>query len=77
MTPRGRQVAKSCGYSVAKIKSWLGGRIKSDTWANARSMRTLLERAMEAQAVRLSKDPTADLKVLTTADIEAAIASQR
>ena len=36
-------------------------------------MRTLLERAREAQATRIAHDPTGDLRKLVTADIDAAI----
>jgi hypothetical protein len=39
-------------------------------------MRSLLEAAREAQAVRLSRDPAADLRRIEVADIEAAIAEQ-
>lgn len=48
-------------------------------FGNARSARTLLERAREAQAVRLGPllEAGADLATLTGADIEAAIASTR
>jgi SpoVK/Ycf46/Vps4 family AAA+-type ATPase len=63
--------------AVAKIRPWIDGRIKSESWSNGRAMRSLFERAIEAQAVRLSKDPAADLSLLDVADIEAAIAAQR
>jgi SpoVK/Ycf46/Vps4 family AAA+-type ATPase len=63
--------------AVDKIKPWIADRIKSESWGNGRSMRTLLERAIEAQAVRLAKDPAADLKQLAVSDVEAAIGAQR
>jgi SpoVK/Ycf46/Vps4 family AAA+-type ATPase len=53
----------------AKLKPWIEGRSKADDWANGREMRTLLERAREAQALRVSGDPTADISLVTIEDI--------
>ncbi len=75
-------MASTTGYempedAVAKLKPWIEGNRKSNSWGNARSMRTILEAAREAQAVRISRDPAADLKRIETADIEAAVAAQQ
>ena len=77
-----RVMAGTAGYempddAVAKLQPWIEGNRKSDSWGNARSMRTILEAAREAQAVRINRDPAADLKRIETADIEAAIAAQQ
>jgi SpoVK/Ycf46/Vps4 family AAA+-type ATPase len=53
----------------AKLKPWIEGRSKSDDWANAREMRTLLEKSREAQAMRVSGDAAADISVVTIEDI--------
>jgi SpoVK/Ycf46/Vps4 family AAA+-type ATPase len=53
----------------AKLKPWVEGRSKAEDWANAREMRTLLEKAREAQALRLANDPSADISLVTLDDI--------
>jgi SpoVK/Ycf46/Vps4 family AAA+-type ATPase len=53
----------------AKLKPWIEGRSKADDWANAREMRTLLEKAREAQAMRVADDPLADISLVTIEDI--------
>jgi SpoVK/Ycf46/Vps4 family AAA+-type ATPase len=53
----------------AKIRPWIEGRSKSDDWANAREMRSLLERTREAQALRISTDPAADISKVTIEDV--------
>jgi SpoVK/Ycf46/Vps4 family AAA+-type ATPase len=53
----------------AKLKPWIEGRSKSEDWANAREMRTLLEKAREAQALRVAKDPSADISLVTIEDV--------
>jgi SpoVK/Ycf46/Vps4 family AAA+-type ATPase len=53
----------------AKVKPWVEGRSKADDWANAREMRTLLEKSREAQALRVAKDPSADISLVTIEDI--------
>jgi SpoVK/Ycf46/Vps4 family AAA+-type ATPase len=60
----------------AKLKPWIDSRSKADDWANAREMRTMLERTREAQAMRLATDPTADLAVVTLQDIVVATGQQ-
>jgi stage V sporulation protein K len=53
----------------ARIKPWITERSRADDWANAREIRTLLEKAREAQAMRISMDPSADLSRLEIADL--------
>jgi S1-C subfamily serine protease/AAA+ superfamily predicted ATPase len=53
----------------AKLKPWIESRAKAEDWANAREMRTLLEKAREAQALRVSQDPAADVSQMTMRDI--------
>jgi SpoVK/Ycf46/Vps4 family AAA+-type ATPase len=53
----------------AKLKPWVEGRSKADDWANAREMRTLLEKTREAQALRAASDPSADISHVTIEDI--------
>jgi SpoVK/Ycf46/Vps4 family AAA+-type ATPase len=53
----------------AKLKPWIEGRAGSDDWANAREMRTLLEKAREAQAVRIASDPAADVSLISIEDV--------
>jgi SpoVK/Ycf46/Vps4 family AAA+-type ATPase len=52
-----------------RIKPWITERSRADDWANAREMRTLLEKAREAQAMRISVDPSADLSRLEIVDL--------
>jgi stage V sporulation protein K len=53
----------------ARIKPWITERSRADDWANAREMRTLLEKAREAQAMRISADPSADLSRIEIVDL--------
>jgi stage V sporulation protein K len=53
----------------ARIKPWIAERSRAEDWANAREMRTLLEKAREAQAMRISVDPSADLSRLEIVDL--------
>lgn len=59
--------------SAALTDDWLTQRIDSKDWANAREMRSLLERAREAQAVRIASLPDPDLNAITADDLRAAI----
>jgi SpoVK/Ycf46/Vps4 family AAA+-type ATPase len=54
---------------AAALTPWIEQRAKAPDWGNARSVRTLLEKAREAQAIRISTDPDADLSRLETADL--------
>jgi hypothetical protein len=53
----------------ARIKPWIAERSRAEDWANAREMRTLLERAREAQAIRIAADPSADLSRIEIVDL--------
>jgi stage V sporulation protein K len=52
-----------------RIRPWIKERSRADDWANAREMRTLLEKAREAQAMRIAMDPGADLSRIEIADL--------
>jgi len=76
-----RLMAKQSGYVIPdgvekKLLPWIDSMRKRENWGNAREMRSLLEHARDAQAMRISADPTADLSQLDMADIEAAIAAR-
>jgi hypothetical protein len=53
----------------ARIKPWIAERSRADDWANAREMRTLLEKAREAQALRIAADPSSDLSRIEIVDL--------
>jgi len=57
----------------SSLGPWLKVGMRSKSWGQAREMRTLLERAREAQATRIAHDPSADIRQLAIADIDAAI----
>jgi S1-C subfamily serine protease len=57
----------------SSLGPWIKLGIRNKSWGQAREMRTLLERAREAQASRIAHDPSADVRELTMADIDAAI----
>ncbi len=61
----------------AKLRPWVEDSAKREDWGNAREMRTLLEKAREAQALRLSTDPNGDLSVLELPDLEQAMGAIR
>ncbi len=54
------------------IRPWVSHRRNQASWANAREMRTLLERAREAQALRISSAPGASLTEIHQDDLLAA-----
>ena len=60
----------------ARLKPWIESSAKAEDWANAREMRTLLERSREAQAMRVASDPSADISVVTIQDIVLATGQQ-
>jgi SpoVK/Ycf46/Vps4 family AAA+-type ATPase len=73
-----RMMAKRQNYAVPdgiepKLRPWIESHMRNETFGNAREMRTLLERAREAQAVRVATDPAADVGRLEMADLEAAM----
>ncbi|RUS65013.1 AAA family ATPase [Pseudorhodobacter sp. E13] len=55
------------------IGPWITQQSARADWSNAREMRSFLERAREAQAVRVSAEDAPDLNQLTEADLQAAI----
>jgi MoxR-like ATPase len=57
----------------SSLGPWLKVGMRNKSWGQAREMRTLLERAREAQATRIAHAPSADVRQLSMADIEAAI----
>jgi SpoVK/Ycf46/Vps4 family AAA+-type ATPase len=63
------------GFAV-RLTPWIEGRANTEDWANAREMRTVLEKAREAQAMRISVDPSADLSLVTIEDIVVATGQQ-
>ncbi len=74
-------MAEKSGYvvstdAIAKARPWIEQSRRNEQWGNARSMRSLIEAAREAHALRLSKDPAADLTRIEASDVEAAIAEQ-
>src|SRR6201987_3233854 len=52
-----------------RIKAWIAERSRAEDWANAREMRTLLEKAREAQPMRIATNPSADLSRIEIADM--------
>ncbi len=75
-----RGMAKAQRYELpseldAKLKPWLERERKRESWGNAREMRTLLEQAREAQAMRISRNPGADLTKIEMSDIVAVTGS--
>ncbi len=57
----------------SSLGPWIKVGTKNKSWGQAREMRTLLERAREAQATRIAHDPSGDLRQIAIADIDAAI----
>jgi S1-C subfamily serine protease/AAA+ superfamily predicted ATPase len=57
----------------SSLGPWIKLGMRNKSWGQAREMRTLLERAREAQATRIAHDPSGDLRQLAIADIDAAI----
>jgi S1-C subfamily serine protease/AAA+ superfamily predicted ATPase len=57
----------------SSLDPWIKVGMRNKSWGHAREMRTLLERAREAQATRISRDPSGDVRQIAMADIDAAI----
>jgi Cdc6-like AAA superfamily ATPase len=51
------------------LTPWIEQHAQGQDWGNARSMRTLLEKARESQAIRISTDAHADLSRIEVADL--------
>ena len=61
------------GDFKTKLVPWIQSSATRQDWGNAREMRTLLEKAREAQAMRIASDPSANLSRLEIADLEKAM----
>ncbi len=61
------------GNLESSLDPWIKLGIHNKSWGQAREMRTLLERAREAQATRIAHDPSGDVRQLVMPDIDAAI----
>ena len=59
----------AAGRFRGQVKPWIAERSRSDDWANAREMRTLLEKSREAQATRIATDQSADLSRIEIDDL--------
>lgn len=59
------------------VRPWLSARMNESGWANAREMRTLLERTREEHALRIASAPSASLTNLSEADLMAALRRSR
>jgi SpoVK/Ycf46/Vps4 family AAA+-type ATPase len=57
------------------VAPWIAVEARKDEWSNGRSMRQLFERMRESQAVRVARDPAADLSAIDPADIARAVRS--
>src|SRR5262249_13159069 len=57
----------------SRLGPWIKLGLRDKSWGQARDMRTLLERAREAQATRIAHDSSGDLRQLAMADFDAAI----
>ena len=77
-----RAMAAAQGFVVpddaeALLAPWVEAGGRRETWGNAREVRTLLEKSRDAQAVRLTADPGADLDRLTADDMADAMGERR
>jgi SpoVK/Ycf46/Vps4 family AAA+-type ATPase len=73
-----RAMAKKQSFEVpadieAKLAPWIAENAKREDWGNAREIRTLLEKAREAQAMRIAQEPNADLFRIELADFQSAL----
>ena len=73
-----RGMARHQGFTVADgaasaVRPWIVAGARHDNWGNAREMRTLIEKARDAQAVRLDTEADADLDSLERIDFERAM----
>ena len=59
-----------------ELLPYVSARSRAEDWANAREMRTVLEKARQAQAMRLSAHPGGDINRFEPSDIAAALGSQ-
>ena len=59
------------------LAPWVEVGQRLENWGNAREVRTLLEKARDAQAVRVAGDPSANLDRLTADDLATAMGERR
>lgn len=59
------------------VRPWVASRKEQGSWSNAREMRTLLERAREAQALRIASTSGASLTEIIEDDLIAALERTR
>ncbi|MCJ2064920.1 AAA family ATPase [Methylobacterium sp. J-088] len=55
---------------------YVSARSRAEDWANAREMRTVLEKARQAQAMRIAANPGGDINRLEASDIATAVGRQ-
>jgi hypothetical protein len=58
------------------LKPWIESRRKAEKWANAREMRTMLEKALASHALRIATDAGADRSQIETVDMLEAMGSR-
>ena len=73
-----RRMASGQSYHLPEdaaqvLRPWIQSRQNADDWGNAREMRTVLEKARGAQALRLAHTPGGSVQDLTLDDLRAAI----
>ena len=67
-----RQRAELPDALEQSLVPWIETQWRSEGWGNAREMRNLLDKAGEAQSLRVAADPTADITRIEMVDFESA-----
>ena len=65
-----RQRAELPDELEQSLVPWIETQWKSEGWGNAREMRNLLDKASEAQSLRVAVDPNADMTKIEMVDFE-------
>src|SRR5712672_2528221 len=65
-----RQRAELPDVLEKSLVPWIESQWRSEGWGNAREMRNLLDKASEAQSLRVAADPTADISKIEMVDFE-------
>ncbi|HMH73048.1 MAG TPA: AAA family ATPase, partial [Bradyrhizobium sp.] len=65
-----RQRAELPDVLEQSLVPWIESQWRSEGWGNAREMRNLLDKAGEAQSLRVAVDPTADISKIEMIDFE-------
>ncbi len=73
-----KRMAAAQGFTLPEgfekeLAPYVAERSRADDWANAREMRTVLEKARQAQALRIAGQPGADISRIEPADIALAL----